>query len=79
MCGRQPRVKLTLMKPTGRKAKAKSEPVTLGRDAFAHISAVEGIALDPEMDEDFRSFDRRNLPAGARRLALARKYGRTPA
>ena len=49
---------------------------TLGREAFAKISAVEGIALTPGMKEDFRAFEREGLSAEERRAALVRKYGR---
>jgi hypothetical protein len=52
---------------------------TLGRAAFARISAIEGMTLDSEMAEDFREFDRKSLPAAARRRALAKKYGKVRA
>jgi hypothetical protein len=54
----------------------KAKRYTLGRAAFAKISAVEGITLAPEMAEDFRAFDRESLSAEARRRVLVRKYGK---
>lgn len=51
-------------------------PFVLGRHSFARISAVESIHLTPEMNDDFRSFDERNLSASERRAAIARKYGK---
>lgn len=47
----------------------------LGRQSFAKISAVEGIRLSRDQDEAFKEFDRKALPAKARRAALAAKYG----
>lgn len=49
---------------------------TIGRANFAKISAVEGIVLSRQMEEDFHEFDRRGLSAAERRAALFRKYGR---
>lgn len=50
--------------------------VTIGRRGFAKISAIEGIKLSAEAEEDFREFDRLGLSPAARRRALLRKYGR---
>jgi hypothetical protein len=47
----------------------------VGRQAFAKISAVEGIRLSREMARDFGEFDRKGLSAGERRKVIARKYG----
>ena len=58
------------------KASSRSGPVTLGRKVFAKISAIEGIKLSGEAEEDFREFDRKGLSAAERRRALLRKYGR---
>ena len=49
---------------------------TVGRHAFAKISAVEGIHLTKEMDRDFREFDQRNLSAKDRRQEIAKRYAR---
>jgi hypothetical protein len=49
---------------------------TLGRQAFAKISAVEGIELTRDMRADFKSFDDKKLTPAQRRAALARKYGK---
>ncbi|MPZ20749.1 MAG: hypothetical protein GEV06_22995 [Luteitalea sp.] len=54
----------------------KPQAFTLGRDSFDKISAVEGIRLSPEIQEDFREFDQRGLSAHERRRAIVRKYGR---
>jgi hypothetical protein len=48
---------------------------TVGRSAFAKISAVEGIELTPNMDADFREFERRKLSPDDRRNAIKAKYG----
>ncbi len=47
----------------------------LGRQNFAKISAVEGIRLSRDQNEDFGNFDRKALSPKARRAALAAKYG----
>lgn len=49
---------------------------TIGRVGFAKISAVEGSHLTPEMDADFREFDRQALSPEIRRRAIAAKYGK---
>lgn len=49
---------------------------TLGRAAFARISAVEGIRLTPEMENDLNTYDRRGLSAAERRKAIFAKYGK---
>jgi hypothetical protein len=54
-------------KPTGK--------VTIGRSAFAQISAVEGIQLTDEMWSDFHRFDQKRLSNTARRGEILRKYG----
>ena len=60
-------------KPSKRQPKS---TVTIGRRGFAKISAIEGMELSPEAEEDFREFDRLGLSPAARRRALLRKYGR---
>lgn len=52
---------------------------TLGRQAFAKISAVEGIELTSDMVADFKSFDEMKLTPAERRTVLARKYGKASA
>lgn len=49
---------------------------TLGRVAFAQISAVEGIRLTPEMEADLRLYDRKGLSASKRRTAILEKYAK---
>lgn len=56
--------------------KAARKAYTLGRSAFAKISAVEGICLTPEMEARFRAFDKDNLPAPMRREALTAAFGK---
>ena len=51
--------------------------VTIGRQGFARISAVEGIRLTNEMRADFQDFDLKRLSNAERRLTIARKYGTT--
>jgi hypothetical protein len=50
---------------------------TVGRSAFARISAVEGIRLTEEMQRDFSEFDREGLSDKDRRKAIVRKYAKT--
>ena len=59
-------------KPTKRSTKGH----TIGRAAFAKISAVEGIRLTPVMDADFHEFERKGLSPEERRKAIAGKYGK---
>ena len=47
---------------------------TLGRDRFAQISAVEGIALTQEMRATLDHFDREGLSAEERRRAIVRRF-----
>ncbi len=47
---------------------------TLGRDRFAQISAVEGIALTPEMRAALDRFDREGLSAEERRRAILGRF-----
>lgn len=47
---------------------------TIGRDAFAKISAIEGIYLTKEMGKDFQLFEQKGLSAKDRREAIAKKY-----
>jgi hypothetical protein len=46
----------------------------LGRDRFAKISAVEGIALTPAMQERAREFDRLGLSPAERRREILKIY-----
>lgn len=63
---------LRIQGPDGRE----HERFTIGRTAFAKVSAVEGIRLSDEMIQDLRDFDRRKLSDDERGRAIARKYGR---
>jgi hypothetical protein len=47
---------------------------TIGRHAFAKISAVEGIHLTEAMDADFREFERKKLSPASRRRAITEKF-----
>lgn len=46
----------------------------LGRERFAQISAVEGIALTEEMRATLDSFDRQGLSPEERRRAILRYF-----
>lgn len=46
----------------------------LGRARFAHISAVEGIELSPDMRSALEDFDRRKLAAAERRRAIIGRF-----
>jgi hypothetical protein len=48
----------------------------IGRERFAKISAVEGIHVTAEMDDDFRRFDRQALSASERRRLISKKYAK---
>jgi hypothetical protein len=54
----------------------KTRPFTIGREQFQKISAVEGVHLNRGMHEEFREFDRQEMPAAERRRILVAKYGR---
>jgi hypothetical protein len=58
-------------------SKRAAKTVTIGRDSFAKISAVEGIRLTPTMVSEFREFERKGLSPAARRKAIIGKYGKT--
>lgn len=74
-------------KKLGKGPKRHAEPLrssggkglTLGREEFARISAVEGIRLSRKMQNDLREFDRKGLSAEERRREIVRKYGKAPA
>ncbi|KPP80912.1 MAG: hypothetical protein HLUCCA04_12145 [Oceanicaulis sp. HLUCCA04] len=46
----------------------------LGRQAFARISAVEGLVLTPGMQADFAELDRAQADAATRRRQLRKRY-----
>lgn len=65
------------MKPRTPKAPQRgAATITIGRVAFAKVSAVEGIRTTPAMDADFRDFDRKGLSADERRRIISRKYAK---
>lgn len=64
----------SLPTPTRRAASFHSEGFALGRDNFARISAVEGIALTPEMRATLDGFDRDGLSAEERRRAIKSRF-----
>jgi hypothetical protein len=47
-----------------------------GREAFASISAVDGIVLDEEAKEAFADFDRRKLTPEERRWEIVARFKR---
>jgi hypothetical protein len=51
-----------------------AQSYTIGRTAFAKISAVEGIRLTPELRKNFQAFEKNNVSHADRRQAIARKY-----
>jgi hypothetical protein len=56
------------------KAERTSVEMTLGRERFAKISAVEGIELTASMKRRAADFDRRGLSGEERRRAIIRAY-----
>jgi len=60
---------------SGNKARsAKSGQFTIGREAFAKVSRVEGIVVSRDLRDDLRRLDR--VPHEKRRATLAHKYGK---
>jgi hypothetical protein len=57
-----------------RRAPRSTAIFVLGRDRFAHISAVEGIQLNVEMRAAFDRFDREGLSPEERRRAILRRF-----
>ncbi len=51
-----------------------SRGFVLGRERFARISAVEGVALTDEMRATLERFDREGLSAEERRRAIHGQY-----
>jgi len=49
---------------------------TLGRDRFAKISEIEGIALTPGMKQRVAEFERMGLSAGERRRSIIRAHSK---
>jgi hypothetical protein len=49
---------------------------TIGHEAFARISAVEGLHFSAEMKKVLQELDRRGLSPESRRRVLAAKYGK---
>jgi hypothetical protein len=53
---------------------SKTGEFTIGRDRFAKISAVEGIALTKQMRMRSAEFDKMGMSAEERRSAIIRSY-----
>lgn len=64
------------MKKIAPTQKKNSYGYVIGRNAFAKISAVEGIFLTKEMHKEFSAFDQSGLPHSDRRKAILNKYAR---
>lgn len=64
------------MKKVAHTQKESTRGYTIGRTAFAQISAVEGIYLTKEMQKDFQTFEQKDLSAKDRRDVLFKKYAR---
>jgi hypothetical protein len=52
----------------------RAQDFVLGRDRFARISAVEGIALTDDMRATLERFDREGLSAAERRRAILARF-----
>lgn len=59
-----------------RTSRRSTKGYVLGRQRFAKISAVEGVEITPDMDADFREFDRQALSASERRRLIGKKYAK---
>jgi hypothetical protein len=64
----------TSTKPRVKRAVAK--PFILGVEAFAKISAVEGIKLTQEMRKRSAEFDKQGLTPAQRRRAIIKVYSK---
>lgn len=64
------------MKAKKKTRSASTARVTIGRDAFDKISAIEGMNLTPAMKRTFKELDKQGLTPAQRRKALIAKYGR---
>ncbi len=53
-------------------------PFVLGRERFARVSAVEGIALTDEIRATFDRFDHQGLSAEERRRAIHQCFSEAP-
>ena len=62
------------MKKTPQIQRKANNGYTIGRDAFAKISAVEGIHLTKEMLKEFQMFEQKGLSPKDRREAISKKY-----
>jgi hypothetical protein len=56
------------------RARRTASRMTLGRERFAKISAVEGIELTPRMKQRAVEFDRRELSAEERRRLIVHAH-----
>jgi hypothetical protein len=56
---------------------AKRATITLGRDRFEKICAVEGIKPTPAMKRRFAEFDRKGLSPAEWRREIIKTYGKT--
>lgn len=63
----------------GRRGGRNSARSVIGREAFAKISAVEGIALGADMKAAFEDFDRQKLSAAKRRAEIMSRFRREAA
>jgi hypothetical protein len=61
---------------TSRRHRAAKGALTLGRERFAKISAVEGIELTVDMRARAAEFDRLGMAPAKRRHAIIRAYSK---
>lgn len=61
-------------RPNRAAVRGQTQAFTLGRRAFAKVSAVEGIRVPSDMEAEFQKLDASER--GARRQVLAEKYGK---
>jgi len=62
-----------MIKTPGRSNRGANKEFTIGRHAFAKISAIEGVFLTDEMERDFREFEQKGLSSRERRDAIRKK------
>jgi hypothetical protein len=67
----------TTRKCSSKRLKSQSRGFALGREHFARISAVEGIALTEQMLREFEEYDQRGLSAEERRRAIISGYAKS--
>lgn len=65
-----------MSKSVTKRGKRSVKAITLGREGFAKICAIEGIRLSPQAIADLEEFDRKGLSPEEKRAAIRFRYGK---